>query len=87
DGTVLEARIQDLQWQIAVTESGVRDNGLQVGDVLLGEIATSTGFLPHTDLATAMDRLTSSGLETALFEVRRGEERLDVTVPLARAPN
>lgn len=85
DGTVLAASVRDLQWQIVVTESGPRTNGLAVDDILLGERSTGIAFVTHNDLAAAMDRLANGGFESALFEVRRGAETLDVPVPLSRS--
>jgi hypothetical protein len=85
DGTVLEVRVADLRWRLEVTQTGSAGNGLEVGDVLFGEKSTGIAFQKHEDLTAAMDLLASTGFETALFEVRRGERSLDISVPLSRA--
>lgn len=85
DTTVLEARVRDLRWKIEVTETAAFSNGLEVGDILLGEKNSGIGFVTHDDLAEAISRLERSGLETARFEVRRGSQTLEVSVPLGRS--
>ncbi|MBT8414554.1 MAG: protein kinase [Boseongicola sp.] len=85
DDTVLEARVQDLRWQLRVTQPASAEDGLEVGDILLGEKSSGIAFQEHSDLTLAMKRLVDTGFDTATFEVRRGAKTLDILVPLSRA--
>ena len=71
DGTILEIAVEDLRWVVRVKDTPTQTNGLRAGDILLGETSTGIGFLSPEDIATAMDHLTTSLSETAIFEIRR----------------
>ncbi len=85
DGTQLEARVEDLAWQIRVSESGnTADGGVRPDDVLLRERVTGIEITSHEDLTTAFERLVDRNAASATFDARRGGEIVQVSLPLSR---
>jgi len=74
DGTVLVTGKENRSWITRVETAGV-GSGLREGDILIGEVFTSTVFNDHEDIAQAIAALSRNGVESAGFTVLRDGKR------------
>ncbi|MGI9395516.1 MAG: hypothetical protein ACR2OY_12780 [Boseongicola sp.] len=71
DGSLLEARVVDANWSLSVKSVGKLDNGLRVGDVVIGERSTDTVFTSHEDLTESLNTLAARQVDVARLTVQR----------------
>jgi serine/threonine protein kinase len=83
DGTLLETRKQGESWVTRVAALGSADTQLRIGDLIVGNTATSGRFSDHTAVETALSALAQSGATAAEFSVLRNGQRLTASWQIA----
>lgn len=74
DGTVLVTAKENRSWITRVEIAGAGST-LNEGDILIGEVFTSTAFKSHQDIAQSLAALSRNGVERAAFTVLRDGKR------------
>ena len=80
DGTVMQARVEDMVWVTRVVDPGSSD--FHVGDRLVSELQTNVAIRTEVGIETVIDGLAATGAEFAEFQVIRNSETRVVTVAL-----
>ncbi len=86
DGSLLEAHVIDRNWTLSVKKIG-RNNGLRVGDIVVGERSTGTVFASHEDLARSLNTLAAREIDVAELTVVRDGALISANWRLASARN